>query len=161
MYLMLSWTLWSLRPSYDCMWKVTCGKNIWCERQKNSLLVNAQSTLSHHPTIRKSNMQAVSLVTLMLCLWAASMTAGTRSSLGSPWSSPTPGGYQDRISTPVKEGQRLVRVELWTFSVLIWLKCVTSLKKMATVYHQVSRRRCTCVSCKFILVTVCVCFPLC
>lgn len=36
----------------------------------------------------------------MLCLWAASMTAGTRSSVGPPWSSATPGGYQDNTSTP-------------------------------------------------------------
>lgn len=46
------------------------------------------------------NIPVVSPVTLMLCLWAASMTAGTRSSEGSPWSSATPGGYQDKTSTP-------------------------------------------------------------
>ncbi|PWA24125.1 hypothetical protein CCH79_00016796 [Gambusia affinis] len=33
-------------------------------------------------------------------LSTASMTAGTRSSVGSPWSSATPGGYHDNTSTP-------------------------------------------------------------
>lgn len=46
------------------------------------------------------NKPVVSPVTLMLRLWAASMTAGTRSSVGPPWSSATPGGYQDSTSTP-------------------------------------------------------------
>lgn len=49
---------------------------------------------------KEKNIPVVSPVTLMLCLWAASMTAGTRSSAGSPWSSATPGGYQDKTRTP-------------------------------------------------------------
>lgn len=52
------------------------------------------------------NIPVVSPVTLMLCLWAASMTAGTRSSVGSPWSSATPGGYQDNTSTPATPQHR-------------------------------------------------------
>lgn len=38
--------------------------------------------------------------TLRLCLYAASSTDGTKSSVGSPLSSAKPGGYQDRTRTP-------------------------------------------------------------
>ncbi len=51
----------------------------------------------------------ISPVTLILCLWAASITAGTRSSVGLPCSSATPGGYQDRTTTPgIKSGNTLL-----------------------------------------------------
>lgn len=51
----------------------------------------------------------LSPVTLILCLWAASITAGTRSSEGLPCSSATPGGYQDRTTTPgIKSGNALL-----------------------------------------------------
>lgn len=38
--------------------------------------------------------------TFRLCLYAASSTAGTKSSAGSPLSSARPGGYQDSTRTP-------------------------------------------------------------
>lgn len=68
------------------------------------LSFNIQLSLASHSFSKSSerkNIPVVSPVTLMLCLWAASMTAGTRSSVGSPWSSATPGGYQDNTSTPI------------------------------------------------------------
>lgn len=77
----------------------------WWYKVKICVVVsfNIQLSLASHSFSKSSereNIPVVSPVTLMLCLWAASMTAGTRSSVGSPWSSATPGGYQDNTSTP-------------------------------------------------------------
>lgn len=58
----------------------------------------------------------LSPVTLILCLWAASITAGTRSSEGLPCSSATPGGYQDRTTTPgIKSGNALLYKQHYLF----------------------------------------------
>lgn len=50
MYLMLSCTLWSVRPLYDCMWKATCAKkHIWTRVSTE----RRQSTKWIHRNLRK------------------------------------------------------------------------------------------------------------
>ncbi len=68
------------------------------ENRFDSLLFFKPWTLS--PLCHTFPQNVLMHFTLRLCLYAASSTAGTKSSVGSPLSSARPGGYQDRIRTP-------------------------------------------------------------
>lgn len=89
-----------LSVSTKCCASMDSGEpplSFWCKTKSKSC---CHFCITFFFSLLQDSRSSDASFTLRLCLYAASSTAGTKSSAGSPLSSARPGGYQESTRTP-------------------------------------------------------------